>query len=151
MTAAAKRLKHKAELRREILDAARDIFVTAGYENFSMRKLAGKIEYSPGSLYLHFKNKEELFDSLVEESFAHLLEVLTALENGPKSPVRELKRGLRAYVDFGLRNPNEYRFAFMLRPPVTTGTSSACWPTPGCVSANSPRSASAGSTSRVGA
>jgi hypothetical protein len=26
--------------------------------------------------------------------------------------------GLRAYVEFGLRNPNDYRFAFMLRPPV---------------------------------
>ena len=120
MTATSRRQKHKEELRRAILDAAREIFVAGGYENFSMRKLAERIEYSPGSIYLHFKNKEELFDSLVEESFARLLKTLTDMQNGSEeqNPAKELKKGLRAYVDFGLRNPNDYRFAFMLRPPV---------------------------------
>jgi len=103
-----------------ILDAAREIFVRGGYESFSMRKLAQKIEYSPGSLYLHFKNKENLFECLVEDSFARLLKTLTNLQNGRErqDPVEELKRGLQAYVEFGLRNPNDYRFVFMLKPPV---------------------------------
>jgi hypothetical protein len=35
-----------------------------------------------------------------------------------QDPVEALKKGLRAYVDFGLRNPNDYRFAFMLRRPL---------------------------------
>jgi len=120
MNATSRRQKNKDELRRAILDAARKIFVAGGYENFSMRKLAQRIEYSPGSLYLHFKNKEELFDSLVEESFARLLKTLTDMQNGSEeqNPTKELKKGLRAYVDFGLRNPNDYRFAFMLRPPL---------------------------------
>src|ERR1039457_4823411 len=119
MSAISHRQKHKEELRRVILDAARDIFVRQGYESFSMRKLAEKIEYSPGSVYLHFKNKEELFECLVDESFARLLTTLTDLRNGQEqtSPVEELKMGMRAYVEFGLRNPNDYRFAFMLRPP----------------------------------
>ena len=91
-----------------------------GYESFSMRKLAEEIEYSPGVIYLHFKNKEELFECLVEESFARLLKKLMGLRNGPEwqDPVDQLKKGLRAYVEFGLRNPNDYRFAFMLRPPM---------------------------------
>lgn len=120
MNATYRRQKHKEELRTEILAAARRIFVVGGYESFSMRKLAEKIEYSPGSVYLHFKNKEELFDCLVEESFARLLKTLRGLLNGRErqDPVEELKKGLRAYVEFGLRNPNDYRFAFMLRPPV---------------------------------
>jgi AcrR family transcriptional regulator len=120
MSAISRRRKHKEELRRVILDAAREIFVREGYESFSMRKLAEKIEYSPGSVYLHFKNKEELFECLVEESFARLLKTLTGLWNGQEwqDPVEGLKKGLRAYVEFGLRNPNDYRFAFMLRPPV---------------------------------
>jgi len=121
MNATSRRQKHKQELRRLILDAAREIFVREGYESFSMRKLARKIEYSPGSVYLHFKNKEELFECLVEESFARLLKTLTRLRNGRErqDPVEELKNGMRAYVEFGLRNPNDYRFAFMLKPPVT--------------------------------
>jgi AcrR family transcriptional regulator len=120
MSATSRRRKHKEELRRVILDAAREIFVRQGYESFSMRKLAQKIEYSPGNVYLHFKNKEALFECLVEESFARLLKTLLALRNGQEwqDPVEELKKGLRAYVEFGLRNPNDYRFAFMLRPPM---------------------------------
>lgn len=120
MSAASRRQKHKEELRRIILDAARDIFVRQGYESFSMRKLAEKIEYSPGSVYLHFKNKDELFDCLTEESFARLLQTFLNLRNGrePNDPFEELKRAMRAYVEFGLRNQNDYRFAFMLRPPV---------------------------------
>lgn len=120
MSATSRRRKHKEELRRLILDAAREIFVRQGYESFSMRKLAQKIEYSPGNVYLHFKNKEALFECLVEESFARLLKTLLALRNGQEwqDPVEELKKGLRAYVEFGLRNPNDYRFAFMLRPPM---------------------------------
>jgi AcrR family transcriptional regulator len=120
MSAISRRRKHKEELRRVILDAAREIFVREGYESFSMRKLAKKIEYSPGSLYLHFKNKENLFECLVEDSFARLLKTLTNLQNGRErqDPVEELKRGLQAYVEFGLRNPNDYRFVFMLKPPV---------------------------------
>ena len=103
-----------------MLDAAREIFVAEGYEAFSMRKLAEKIEYSPGSIYLHFKNKEELFDSLVEESFERLLKSLMNVSEGNQDgdPVNELKKGMHVYVEFGLRNPNDYRFAFMLRPPV---------------------------------
>lgn len=119
MNAIARRRQHKEELRRVILDAARNIFVHQGYENFSMRKLAEEIEYSPGSVYLHFKNKEELFECLVEQSFARLLRTLTGLQNGRgrQDPVDELKKGMRAYVEFGLRNPNDYRFVFMLKPP----------------------------------
>ena len=103
-----------------ILDAAREIFAREGYESFSMRRLATKIEYSPGSIYLHFKNKEELFETLVEESFERLLQALNKIKNGhaEDDPVEALKKGFRAYVDFGLRNPNDYRFAFLLRRPV---------------------------------
>lgn len=121
MNAKSRRRVHKEQLRGEILAAARDIFVREGYEQFSMRKLAKRIEYSPASLYLHFRNKQELFDCLVEESFARLLQTLIRLRDGHQSPdpAQELKRGLWAYVNFGLRHPNHYRFAFMLRPPAT--------------------------------
>ncbi|HVO82108.1 MAG TPA: TetR/AcrR family transcriptional regulator [Terriglobales bacterium] len=120
MTAIARRQQYKAELKTQILAAAREIFVRDGYESFSMRKLAQRIGYSPGSIYLHFKNKEQLFESLVDESFARLLKVLRKLQNGhaQEDPVAALKKGLRAYIEFGLRNPNDYRFAFLLRRPL---------------------------------
>ena len=120
MNANSRRQQHKLRLRRVILDAAGEIFVRDGYEKFSMRRLAVKIGYSPGSVYLHFKSKEELFDRLIEESFARLHKSLTDLGHGHDRPdgVEELRQGMRVYIDFGLRHPNDYRFAFMLRRPV---------------------------------
>ncbi len=120
MGAIDRRRKFKEELRSVILDAARDIFVREGYENFSMRKLAQRIEYSPGSVYLHFKNKAELFRCLTEDSFERLHKTLVGIRDGRKcrNPVEELRQGMLAYVDFGLHNLNDYRFVFMLTPPV---------------------------------
>src|SRR5260370_36542485 len=84
-----------------------------------MRKLAEKIEYSPGSVYLYFKNKEELFECLVEESFARLLKTFTTLRNGEerRDPVEEAKKGPRTRRESGRPNPNGYRFALLPWPP----------------------------------
>ena len=57
-----RRAREKKELRQEILDAAREMFVEDGYENVSMRKIAEKIEYSPTTIYLYFRDKADLLD-----------------------------------------------------------------------------------------
>jgi AcrR family transcriptional regulator len=117
MGAAARREKYRAELRAEILSAAREIFARDGYEGFTIRKLAKRIGYSPGNIYLYFADKNEIFDRLVDESFASLLAALPQPDDSTrKDPVTLLKRSLRTYVDFGLNHPNHYRFSFLLRP-----------------------------------
>lgn len=118
MQAEARRERYRQETRSAILGAAREIFVRQGFEGFSMRTLARFVGYSPAAIYLHFTSKEELFDILVEESFVHLYEALGILlkERG-KDPVRQLKRGLRLYVEWGLKHPSEYQIAFVVRNP----------------------------------
>jgi AcrR family transcriptional regulator len=61
-----KRHKNKEAFRREILDAAREVFSVDGYGNFSMRKLARRIGYSPTTIYLYFRDKDELLFCLCE-------------------------------------------------------------------------------------
>jgi AcrR family transcriptional regulator len=111
--------KHRREVRAAILRAARTAFLRDGIASVSMRGLAAKVGYSHGTIYLHFQSKEQLFDCLVEESFAQLAEALRRLGHGRanEDPVRLLKRAARGYVDFGLRNPGAYEFAFILRRP----------------------------------
>lgn len=115
-----RRLRDKKALRRKILDAAREMFVAEGYETFSMRKLAGRIEYSPTTIYLHFKDKAELFNAICEETFAKLVVRLDALgRRHTDDPLSYLCEGMRAYVDFGLKHPNHYTVAFIFSPRET--------------------------------
>jgi AcrR family transcriptional regulator len=118
MKVGTRRQRYRQQTRSEILGAAREIFVRRGFEGFSMRSLAHSLGYSPAAIYLHFTSKEELFDVLVEESFVHLYEALGILlkERG-KDPVQQLKRGLRLYVEWGLKHPSEYQIAFVVRNP----------------------------------
>jgi AcrR family transcriptional regulator len=109
-----RRARERQELRQEILDAARDLFVGEGFENVSMRKIAEKIEYSPTTIYLYFEDKADLLDCICEETFAKLDKKLTALESSTADPLERLRRGLRAYIEFGLKHPNDYRVAFIL-------------------------------------
>ncbi len=118
-----RRLREREELRQEILDAARDLFVNEGYDAVSMRRIAEKIEYSPTTIYLHFKDKEEIFDCLCEETFARLDTKLDSAQLDDS--IEGLKKGLRAYVDFGLKYPNHYQITF-LTPKVHASASSTC-------------------------
>jgi AcrR family transcriptional regulator len=110
-----RREREKKELRQEILDAARDLFVREGFDNVSMRKIAEKIEYSPTTIYLYFKDKADLLDCIVEETFARLVRKGTQLDQSGLDPLERLQRGLRAYIEFGLKHPNHYRVTFMMQ------------------------------------
>jgi len=107
--------KRRTAVRETILDGARKAIAEKGYQSFSMRKLAEGIGYSPGALYLYFKTREDLLNCLVEEAFAKLLEVLNEVHDRD-DPIRSLENKMRAYVDFGLRFPDHYQFAFLIRP-----------------------------------
>jgi AcrR family transcriptional regulator len=112
-----RKLRQKKFLRQEILDAASELFVKEGYENVSMRRIAEKIEYSPTTIYLYFKDKAELLEQVCQETFARLSSHLTRILTQPGDPVERLKRGLLAYVHFGLDNPHHYRATFMMPVP----------------------------------
>jgi AcrR family transcriptional regulator len=108
-----RRAREKAELRQEILHAARELFAKEGYENVSMRKIAEKIDYSPTTIYLYFQDKDELLRSICEEPFAELVKELEEIEARISDPIEQLKRVGRAYVAFGLSHPNHYEVTFM--------------------------------------
>lgn len=112
-----RRAREKKELRQEILDAAREMFVEDGYENVSMRKIAEKIEYSPTTIYLYFRDKADLLDCLCEETFLRLVKKQAQLDQTVADPVERLRKGLRFYVEFGLKHPNDYKVTFMMTRP----------------------------------
>jgi AcrR family transcriptional regulator len=112
-----RRARERENLRQEILDAAREMFVREGYGSVSIRKIAEKVEHSPGTLYLHFQDKAEILHNLCAETFSKLHKRLEAIEKDSSDPFESLRRGLLSYIRFGLENPSEYTVTFILPSP----------------------------------
>ena len=116
-----RRAREKEQLRHQILSAARELFVNEGYENVSMRKIADKIEYSPTTIYLYFKDKADLLDSVCKETLLSLLNTLELLKRDKSDPVEVLRKSGKAYVEFGLKYPQDYKLTFVVRPQFQKG------------------------------
>ena len=59
-----RREREKEQRRNDIIDAAEQIFFSKGFDNASMDDVAEEAELSKGTLYLYFKNKEDLYLAL---------------------------------------------------------------------------------------
>jgi AcrR family transcriptional regulator len=111
--ATPRRERLREELRQEILDAARELFVKEGYEAVSMRKIADKVGCAAGTIYLHFEDKDSILNDLARETFQKLDRHMDALAQDHQSdPLERLRRGGRRYIDFGLAHPQHYLVAF---------------------------------------
>ena len=105
--------------RRAILDAARELFVSEGYQNVSIRKIAERIEYSPAAIYGYFPSKDDIFFALAEEGF-HLLgqglknpaeaERLAAL-----APLERIRVSFRRFYEFSREYPQYFALMFVDR------------------------------------
>jgi len=98
-------------MRQSILKAAMELFAKGGYENVSMRRIAKKIEYSPGTIYLYFKNKNDIMLQLCYQGFEQLLALQKKLEK-ISNPLERLSTGGLYYVNFALENPELYELMF---------------------------------------
>jgi AcrR family transcriptional regulator len=121
MGIAERRTREKEELRTKIMEAATGLFVQEGFANVSMRKIADKIEYAPSTIYLYFKDKDELMAMIVVDTFQQLSSRLTEMESGGLPSLEALFEGIRIYVRFGLEHPNQYYLAFCTLPDMQMG------------------------------
>lgn len=102
------------DLRRAILDTTRHLLIEEGYNHLSMRKIARAVGCSATSIYLHFDNKDALFHALIDEGMEQLHSKLVASQKAGMRPLNRLECMCRAYVDFGMENPEYYEVMFTL-------------------------------------
>jgi len=98
-------------VRQAILDAARALFITEGYSQVSIRKIAERIEYSPAAIYSYFAGKDDIFLALAEEGF-RLMAEMGAVVPEVGSPLETLRGRLMAVYHFSVAHPEH--FALML-------------------------------------
>ncbi len=127
MTIAARKQREKEDMRSLILDAARKIFLEKGYYQASMRNIAEEIEYSPGTIYLYFKDKDEIFHALHEEGFRRMLEKMQPLEH-VTDPFERLKAMGFVYLEFAKNNKDFYDLMFIIQAPIKHEQGKEGWP-----------------------
>jgi len=108
MTIIERKEREKQERYREILSAAEIIFARDGYSATTMDTIAEEAELSKGTLYLYFKNKEQLFFSILENKIDIYTEKLKQVLSGVSS-LNELIEHL-VNNQFNFLSENKYFF-----------------------------------------
>ena len=103
--------------REEIIAAALTLFTRYGVHNVTTRQIARAVGISQPSLYAHFSSSAEIAEEICVRGFSDLSRDLSAAFAGSSSRSERLKQAARAYIAFGLDNPDVYRIAFMLEKP----------------------------------
>lgn len=119
MGSAERKQRQKAQLREQILEAAREIVVKEGFRALSMRKLADAVEYAPATLYLHFQSRDEIARELCLRGFQELWSFLEPA-GSLADPLERLRATSERYVQFGVSHPETYQFIFMEDPEITS-------------------------------
>ena len=107
--------RDRSRIRASILTAARELFITDGYRNVSMRKIAERIEYSPAAIYSYFPAKDDIFFALAEEGFRILAAQAQATAPDVADPLVRLRRGLWAFYEFSKTHAEYFELMFLDR------------------------------------
>lgn len=102
---------HHGDLRRALLEEAGDVLEREGADAISLRRLARSLGVSHAAPGHHFADRAELLAELAADGYAGLAD---ALADGMAAESAEnwLKATGRAYIRFGMANPERYRMMF---------------------------------------
>jgi AcrR family transcriptional regulator len=105
-----RKLRDKKRRTEEIISAARRIFMRKGYTDATMHDIAEESELSRRTLYLYFKNKEEISFELMYKAFTALYQRLLESYNQESSALENLNRFKDAYLAFYAEDFDNFYF-----------------------------------------
>lgn len=111
--------REREEMRKRILDAAQKLFLETGYEKVSLRNIADAIEYSPATIYLYFKDKNDLLYAVHQKAFAKMMEEFQPIFR-LDDPFDRLEEMGRCYIRFAIENPELFDLMFIMTAPMDT-------------------------------
>lgn len=128
-----RRAAQKQALEAGILAAARELFAARGPDAVTLREVGAAVGYSHATLYSFFADKSELLARLAQDSLATLLVRLQGAWDGAE-PGRGAAAVARAFVQWGLQHPHDYRLLMLeapldMRPSLVEGLDAVlAWP-----------------------
>ena len=100
MGIAERREREKEQRRNDIIDAAEKVFFARGWQTATMDDVAGAAELSKATLYLYFKNKEELYAAILSRGSDILHELFREAVETNESGIEQTAAIGRAYMRF---------------------------------------------------
>lgn len=101
---------HHGRLRQALVDMAVTVAEETGKDQISVREVARRLGVSSGAPFRHFPDRVALMTAVAEEATERLhLRVLRDLQDAPTDPMLRLKQMGRAFIDWGLDNPTQFR------------------------------------------
>lgn len=88
------------ESRQSILDAASEVFAECGFEKATVRQVAARAGISIGGIYLYFRNKEELYTSLMRSQMEEFLGRVELLRKD--TPLTALRKLIDLYMEIAV-------------------------------------------------
>ncbi|MCL1694488.1 MULTISPECIES: TetR/AcrR family transcriptional regulator [unclassified Lysinibacillus] len=96
--------KEAMERRNEILDVADELFGQKGFDGTSTNDILEKVGIARGTLYYHFKSKEDIMDALIERYNAQILGTAKEIAANKSIPVNE--RIIRVVMSLNISDGN---------------------------------------------
>ncbi|KJS16160.1 MAG: hypothetical protein VR69_10490 [Peptococcaceae bacterium BRH_c4b] len=119
--------RERDERRSLILNAANEIIAEEGLEGLSVRKIADRIEYSPGIIYHYFENKDDILQNFLIDKYQEIVNELRSVEIKTHDPEIMFKEIMKSYTKWAMKNREIYRIImFNDSPGVLEYTSVLC-------------------------
>ena len=117
MSSADRKAREKEELKALILKESMKLFVEKGVNQTTIRNIADAIDYSIGTVYIYFKDKNAILHALHTQCFTELGGQFRVLYN-VKDPMERLKAMGQLYIQYAIENPDKYDLMFSLKAPM---------------------------------
>jgi AcrR family transcriptional regulator len=89
--------RHRSDTRARIQRVALELFAEQGYDKTSLREIAERLDVTKAALYYHFKSKEDIVHSLVEDYMGQVDALIAWAKSQPRTP-QTRSEILRRYV-----------------------------------------------------
>lgn len=113
MTVADRRRREREARRNQILDAAERVFLERGFDNVTVDDIAAAAEVAKGTLYLYFKNKEDLLLDLIHRRRRPILQAFGEAQADARNGLDLVARLIRAQHRLLASDPDEFKRLFL--------------------------------------
>jgi AcrR family transcriptional regulator len=113
--------------RKLILKVSEKLISKKGYSKTTIEEITKKANIGKGTFYLYFKNKNDLFFSIIKEEMENLMSNIKKEVEGIDSFFDKLKKGIEMYLDYYEKNYDFFKILLQEKPLIRRRSFEEFW------------------------